>query len=194
MPSEKGQPRLMVRCVIAVCVATVLGIDACALNSPYDGAAAAALVLFLASLMIVAHMLRPWLSEFLETGLSDRRRRMRFSVRRVMYLVAALALVFWAARYMCQAPLDTNEADYHGMMAFFCDEEAKLFHDRAHACRARAKEGEPWDEPGEEAEVLKLCPYPSDQRHQDSWHEQTAIWERASARARAGAERHRSHW
>jgi hypothetical protein len=184
----------MVRCVIAVCVATVLGINACASNSPYDGAAAAALVLFLSSLMIVALMLRPWLSEFLETGLSDVRRRMRFSVRRMMYVVAAFALVFWTARYMCQPPSDPNQPDYHGMMAFFCEEEAKLFHDRADACRARAKKGEPWDEPGEEAEILKICPYPSDQRHRDSWFEQAAIWERASDRAWRGAERHRSRW
>lgn len=79
------------------------------------------------------------------------------------------------------------------MMAFFCDEEAKLFQSRAEACRARAKNGTAWDDSGEDSEALKLCPYPSDQRRHDSWLEQAAIWERASTRAYRAAQRHLSH-
>ncbi len=119
---------------------------------------------------------------------------MRLSVRGMTYIVGGLALVFWPARYVCQGPPDPYLPDYHGMMAFFCEEEAKLFQSRAEACLARAKNGTPWDESGEDPEVLKLCPYPSDQRRHDSWLEQAAIWERASTRARRAAQKHLAHW
>ncbi len=61
---------------------------------------------------------------------------------------------------------------------------------RADACAGRARRGAPWDDPSEQAAVLKCCPYPSDAPRYGSWVEQAAIWDRAAERARRAAEWH----
>jgi hypothetical protein len=185
MQTDEFQPKLLIWFVIVVCVGCVSAVAACALIPPSEPAALLAVFLCLAWLGVIALGLKGRLAE--------RRPQMRLSVRGMMYIVEGFALVFWPARYVCQVPPDTNLPDYHGLMAFFCEEEAKLFQSRADACLARAKNGTPWDDSGEVPEVLKLCPYPSDQRSHDSWLEQGAVWERASARARRCARRHLCH-
>ena len=50
------------------------------------------------------------------------------------YIVGGLAS-FSGPLATCVKPTeDPNLPDYHGMMAFFCEEEAKLFQSRAEAC------------------------------------------------------------
>ena len=194
MQTDELQPNLLGWLIIVACVC-VLAVAACAaFIPPREPAFLIAVILFLAWLGFFALRLKPWSSEFVETSAPKRRPRMRLSVRGMTYIVGGLALVFWPARYVCQGPPDPYLPDYHGMMAFFCEEEAKLFQSRAEACLARAKNGTPWDESGEDPEVLKLCPYPSDQRRHDSWLEQAAIWECASTRARRAAQKHLAHW
>jgi len=61
---------------------------------------------------------------------------------------------------------------------------------RSKACLARAMSGAPWDDPSEEAETLKCCPYPTDTPRYDSWAEQSAVWERAAQRGVRTAERY----
>jgi predicted membrane channel-forming protein YqfA (hemolysin III family) len=185
MQTDEFQPKLLRWFVIVVCVGCVSAVAACALIPPSEPAALLAVFLCLAWLGVIGLGLK--------ARLSEPRPRMRLSVRGMMYIVGGFALVFWPARYVCQVPPDTNLPDYHGMMAFFCEEEAKLFQSRADACLAQEKNGTPWDDSREDSGVFKLCPYPSDQRRHDSWHDQAAIWERASARARRAARRHLSH-
>ena len=156
-----------------------------ALIPPSEPAVLIVAILLLGSLGILALGLTLRSSEFVETSAPKCRPRMSLSIRHMMYIVGGFALVFWPARCVCQGPPDPDVPDYHGMMAFFCEEEAKLFQSRAEACLARAKKGTPWDDSGEVPEVLKLCPYPSDQRRHDSWLEQAAIWE---ARQHAGSQ------
>jgi predicted membrane channel-forming protein YqfA (hemolysin III family) len=194
MQIDEFQPRLLHWFVIVVCVGCVsAAVVACAMIPPGEPAALLAAFLCLVWLGVIALGLKARLSESFETRAPERRRRMTLSVRGMMYIVGGLALVFWPARYVCQGPPDPHVPDYHGMMAFFCEEEAKLFQSRAEACLARAKNGTPWEDSGEDSEVLQLCPYPSDQRRHDSWLEQARIWERASSRARKSAQRHLSH-
>jgi hypothetical protein len=193
MQIDEFQPRLLRWFVIVVCVECVSAVVACALIPPGEPAALLAAFLCVVWLGVIALWLKARLSESFETRAPEHRRRMTLSVRGMMYIVGGLALVVRPARYGCQGPPDPQVPDYHGMMAFFFDEEAKLFQNRAVACLARAKNGTPWDDSGEDSEVLQLCPYPSDQRRHDSRPEQAAIWERASARARKSAQRHLSH-
>jgi hypothetical protein len=56
-----------------------------------------------------------------------------------------------------------------------------------------AKAGAPWDDPGEEAEILKCCPYSSDAPRYGSWSEQAAVWERAASRSTRGGATPFSH-
>jgi hypothetical protein len=192
MQTHESQPKLLLRLVIVLCVC-VLAVAACASIPSSEPAALIMVILFVGWPLIIALGLKPRSWNFVKPSAPKRRPRVRLSVRGMMYMVGGCALVLWPARYACQSPPDPYVPDYHGMMAFFCEEEAKLFQSRADACLARAKNGTPWDDSGEDSEVLKLCPYPSDQRSHDSWLEQAGIWERASARARWAARRHVSH-
>jgi predicted membrane channel-forming protein YqfA (hemolysin III family) len=194
MQTHESQPNLLRWLAVVAFVEFAAVVAVCALIFPREPAALIMVILLLGWLGVIALGLKRRSSKFVETRAPERRPRMRLSVRGMMYIVGGFALVFWPARYVCHVPPDTNLPNYHGMMAFFCEEEAKLFQSRADACLARAKNGTPWDDSSEDSEGFRLCPYPSDQRRHDSWLEQAAIWERASVRARRAARRHLSHW
>ena len=80
---------------------------------------------------------------------------------------------------MIHGPAGRNPPDFHGIMVDFCTGEAESFESRASACRALANNGSPWNQPGDEADDLRLCPLAGDQRRCDTWLEQAAVWDRA---------------
>jgi hypothetical protein len=110
-----------------------------------------------------------------------------------MLTIAALAFMLWPVHYFLQLPYYEAQAEYHGLMAGFCEDEAELFTRRAELCRARARMGAPWNDPSEEAETLKCCPYLSDAPRYSSWLEQAVVWERAAAKAKRAAQWHASY-
>jgi hypothetical protein len=116
--------------------------------------------------------------------------RVRVSVRGMMIAVALVAIVLWPVHHWSQKPYYEEMARGHGLMAYFCANEAALMKQRAEACSARARTGAPWDETGEEAENLKCCPYPNDCPQNGSWSEQAGVWERAAEKARNASEWH----
>jgi hypothetical protein len=116
--------------------------------------------------------------------------KVRFTVRMKMIAVAFLAIGLWPVHHWLHQPYYEERANFHGMMAQFCECEAALYRHRATACSARASSGAPWDDPSEEAEDLKCCPYPSDGPRYGSWSEQAAVWERAARRSARVARRH----
>ena len=116
--------------------------------------------------------------------------RVRISVRGTMIAVACMAIVLSPVHHWLQMPFYEERANYHGLMANLCEYETALMRKRADACSVLAKSGAPWDDPGEEAEVLKCCPYSSDAPRYGSWSEQAAVWERAASRSTRCAQRH----
>jgi hypothetical protein len=116
--------------------------------------------------------------------------RIRLSIRQVTLLVAAFALLLLPVHYWVRGPYYTEKASFHGMMTAFCEYEADLMRGHARACLQRAETGARWDDPSEEAENLKCCPYPNDLPAYGSWAEQAAIWERAAAKAIRAARWH----
>jgi len=107
-----------------------------------------------------------------------------------MIAVAVLAIVLWPARYWLRRPYYEERTKIHGLVAGLCENDAKLMMGRAHACRARADIGVPWEDAGEEDEVLKCCPYPSDGPRYGSWSEQAAVWERGARKSMRAADWH----
>jgi len=107
-----------------------------------------------------------------------------------MKAVAVLAICLWPVHYWLRLPYDRKLAQYNGMMADFCEAEAGMMMGRSKACLARAKSGAPWDDPSDEAETLKCCPYPNDNPRYGSWLEQSAVWERAAQRGMRTAVRY----
>ena len=116
--------------------------------------------------------------------------RVRFTVRGTMAAVACVAVLLWPAHHWLQKPYYDEMASFHGMMAGLCESEAVLMKHRAKACSVRAQTGASWDDPSEEAETLKCCPYPEDVPRYGSWSEQAAIWERAARGGKRAAKRH----
>lgn len=114
----------------------------------------------------------------------------KLSTRRLLLTVALSALILWPI-HECQWRSFYNErGSFHGMMSDFCTAEAELMERRAELCRGRGKSGVRWDDPAEDAETLRCCPYPSDVPKYGSWAEQAAIWERAAVKGRQAAGRH----
>jgi hypothetical protein len=116
--------------------------------------------------------------------------RVRISVRAMMIMVACLAILLLPVHCCLQMPYYEELAGFHGFMADLCRYEAELMNRRADACSARARNGIAWDDPGEEAEVLKCCPYLTDRPRYGSWSEQAAVWARAARKAARAADRH----
>jgi multisubunit Na+/H+ antiporter MnhB subunit len=116
--------------------------------------------------------------------------RVRITVRGMLIAVALLAIGLSPAHYWLYTPYYKEQANFHGMMARFCEDEAESMSRKAEACSARAHRGSQWDVPGKAAEDLKCCPYPSDVPRFGSWSEQAAVWERAAQRSMRAAERH----
>jgi hypothetical protein len=116
--------------------------------------------------------------------------RVRISVRAMMIMVACVAILLWPVRCCLQMPYYEERALFHGFMADLCRYEAELMTRRADACSARARNGIAWDDPSEEAEVLKCCPYLTDRPRYGSWSEQAAVWARAARKAARAADRH----
>ncbi len=114
--------------------------------------------------------------------------RVRFTVRRVMIGVALVAIILWPFHLWLYKPYYDSRARFHGFMAALCEAEAQLMMQRADQCLARG--GRAWDDPSEEADVLKICPYPSDGPRYGSWLEQGAVWQRAAAKSRKAARWH----
>jgi hypothetical protein len=98
--------------------------------------------------------------------------RVRISVRAMMIMVACVAILLWPVHCCLQMPYYDERALFHGLMADLCRYEAELMTRRADACSARARNGIAWDDPSEEAEVLKCSPYLTDRPRYGSWSEQ----------------------
>jgi hypothetical protein len=116
--------------------------------------------------------------------------RVRFSLRRMMIAVVLVAVVLWPVHLWLYWPYYEAKAKFHGLMAQLCEAEAKLMTERAEQCLARSTSGAPWDDASDEAEVLKICPYPSDGPRYGSWLEQSAVWQRAARKSARVAQRH----
>jgi hypothetical protein len=116
--------------------------------------------------------------------------RVRISVRAMMIMVACVAILLWPVHCCLQMPYYDERAMFHGLMADLCRYEAELMTRRADSCSARARNGTAWDDPSEEAEVLKCCPYLTDRPRYGSWSEQAAVWARAARKAARAADRH----
>jgi hypothetical protein len=116
--------------------------------------------------------------------------RVRISVRAMMIMVACVAILLWPVHCCLQMPHYDERALFHGLMADLCRDEAELMTRRADACSARSRNGTAWDDPSEEAEVLKCCPYLTDMPRYGSWSEQAAVWARAARKAARAAKRH----
>ncbi len=93
-----------------------------------------------------------------------------------MIAVACIALLLALVRYSVRVPDSEEIPNIHSLMAELCKYEATLMSRRADDCLARAKHNAPWDDPSEEAETLKCCPYPSDTPPYGSWSDQAAVW------------------
>jgi hypothetical protein len=115
---------------------------------------------------------------------------LRFSLRRMMIAVGLVAVVLWPVHLWLYRPYYQNKAGFHGLLADLAAAEAEIMTQRADQCLARSKSGTPWDDSSEEAEVLRICPYPSDGPRFGSWSEQRDVWQRAAARSRRAAQRH----
>jgi hypothetical protein len=116
--------------------------------------------------------------------------RVRISVRGIMVMVACVAILLFPVHCCLQLPYYEEQAQFHGFMAQLCRYEAEMMTGRANACSARARNGVAWDDPSEEAEVLKCCPYLTDTPRYASWSEQAAVWARAASKAASAADRH----
>jgi hypothetical protein len=118
-------------------------------------------------------------------------RSQRFQSLRHMLIAAGFAaIVMWPVHLCLFAPYYVEKARFHALMSSLCAAEATIMEGRAYKCSARAAEGVAWDEPGEDAEDLKICPYPSDVPRYGSWYEQQAVWLRAAKKSRKAARRH----
>jgi hypothetical protein len=116
--------------------------------------------------------------------------RVRFWLRHLMIAVVLVAVVLWPFHLWLYRPYYKEMARFHGLMAYLCEAEAKLMTRRAEQCLARSSSGAPWDDASDEAEVLKICPYPSDGPRYGSWLEQSAVWQRAARKSARVARRH----
>jgi hypothetical protein len=180
----------IVRCIAGVvAVECALALGVCAALTAPDPALPVVGYFLLVGLWFTLRRLGALSRDQSDAALLARARTFR-SVKGVMLGVAIIGLAFSPVCCALRGLADRNPPDFPGVMANLCTKEAEQFESRAAACRARAKNGDPWEESGEEVENLKLCPLPSDKRRRDSWLEQAAIWERAAARARKAAQRY----
>jgi hypothetical protein len=108
----------------------------------------------------------------------------------MMIAVALVAIVLWPVHHWLERPYYEEKAKFHGLMAELCASEGTLMTRRAESCSVRGNSGAAWEDPSEEADDLKCCPYPSDCPQHGSWSEQAAVWERAARRSLRAAEWH----
>jgi hypothetical protein len=108
----------------------------------------------------------------------------------MMLLTAVLAVELLPAHFWFRGPYYRERAHFHAIMAGFCECEAALFLSNADECSRRAELGLGWNDPSEESENLRCCPYPNDVPRYGSWLEQAEVWARASARAARAATWH----
>jgi hypothetical protein len=115
--------------------------------------------------------------------------RLRIAVRGIL-IAGFVSIELRPVHHWLHRPYYERQARNHGTTAGFCEYESEWMSRRADACSARARFGTPWNEPGEKAEALKSCPYPSDVPRHGSWSEQAAVWARAARKSKKAAERH----
>lgn len=120
----------------------------------------------------------------------------RFSIRRLMLVLAMIALAFGALRFFYSMlsfhpPFYVRDQD---VIAGICRVEADFMESRRITCLKRAKANAPWDALDDQTEDLKIHPFPSDDAPCSSWSEQAAVWGRASAKCAKAAKRLGRPW
>ncbi len=115
----------------------------------------------------------------------------RFSIRRLMLVVAVIALAFGALRFF-YSMLSYDPRSYFqdpDFMGQLCRIEARYMESRRVACLDRAKANTPWDALDDQTEDLKIHPFPTDDAACSSWTEQAEVWGRASTKCAEAARR-----
>ena len=123
--------------------------------------------------------------------LSDdwRKNGRRYLIEGTILAVVVVGCVY-AVRKPYVDPQVEAQAQFHRLMADLCFAESDFMDRRAADCRLWDQRGVSWDDESEEAENLKVCPYPWDTPRTESWADQAAVWERAATKGRKTAERH----
>jgi hypothetical protein len=117
-------------------------------------------------------------------------RRVRFTTRSLMLMIALSAVILWRVHEWQRRPYYTQQSRFYESMQGLCNGQADERERRAKLCRERAGLRVRWDDSSEEAGNLKWCPYPNDRPSHDSWLELAEVWERAAAKSRDAAEWH----
>ncbi len=123
--------------------------------------------------------------------LSDdwRKNGRRYLIEGTILAVVVVGCVY-AVRGPYVDPQVEAQAQSHRLMADLCFAESDFMDRRAADCRLWDQRGVAWDDESEEAENLKVCPYPWDTPRSESWADQGDVWDRAARRGWKTAARH----
>lgn len=113
----------------------------------------------------------------------------------VRFLIEAALIAVIVAFCVLQAhPRELGPNQWPGIerfMAAMCDEEAKLFRDRADGCRYLHAGRIAWDAAGQDFDAVRISPDAAEHPEIRSWPQQAAAWDRAAARAERRAAEYR---
>lgn len=113
------------------------------------------------------------------------------TTRQMMLLVAIVALILGGPQVIERLHQHfASRAAIPYLMAALCGNEFALFNERAATCRTLASKGIPWNQEGEDREVLRLCPHQLQEPEHGSWSEQAEGWEQAADMANRASARH----